>query len=99
MYNFHSPIPMWLGGIQLVALNFQTSDSHMALHQAFFSQTNHCGYVLKPKVQMHIKRSGNTICNIKVMRGPDHVLYKRFNPFKKDIEGLHSTLFELRIIR
>ena len=73
---------MWLGGIQMAALNYQTSDSHLALHNAFFSQNGGCGYILKPKV----------------MRTPDHVLYKRFNPFKKDLEGLHSTFIELNII-
>ena len=78
----YSPIPMWLGGVQMVALNYQTSDAHMALNNAFFAQNGRCGYVLKPKV----------------MRCPDHVLYKRFNPFKKEIEGLHSTFIELTII-
>jgi len=78
----YNPITMWLGGIQLVALNYQTSDTHVALNDAFFSQNGRCGYILKPKV----------------MRGPDHVLYKRFNPFKKEIEGLHSTFIELTII-
>ena len=67
----YNPIIMWSGGIQMVALNYQTSDTHLAINNAFFSQNGNCGYVLKPKV----------------MRGPDHVLYKRFNPFKKDIEG------------
>lgn len=78
----YSPITMWLGGVQMVALNYQTSDTHMALYNAFFSQNGRCGYVLKPKV----------------MRCPDHVLYKRFNPFKKEIEGLHSTFIDLTII-
>ena len=73
---------MWLGGIQLVALNYQTSDTHIALNNAFFSQNGGCGFVLKPKV----------------MRQPDHILYKRFNPFKKEVEGLHSTFLELTVI-
>ena len=78
----YNPITMWLGGIQMVALNYQTSDTHVALNNAFFSQNGKCGYILKPKV----------------MRQPDHILYKRFNPFKKEIEGLHSTFIELSII-
>ena len=78
----YNPITMWSGGIQMVALNYQTSDTHLAINNAFFSQNGNCGYVLKPKV----------------MRGPDHVLYKRFNPFKKDIEGLHSTFIEIKLI-
>ena len=78
----YNPIPMWLGGVQMVALNYQTSDTHMALNNALFDQNGKCGYVLKPRV----------------MRGPDHVLYKRFNPFKKEIEGLHSTFIELTVI-
>ena len=78
----YNPIPMWLAGIQMVALNYQTSDCHLALHTAFFSQNGGCGYILKPKV----------------MRSPEHVLYKRFNPFKKELEGLHSTFIELSIL-
>ena len=78
----YNPIPMWLGGVQMVALNYQTSDTNIALNNALFDQNGRRGYVLKPRV----------------MRGPDHVLYKRFNPFKKEIEGLHSTFIELTVI-
>ena len=78
----YNPITMWLGGIQMVALNYQTSDVHMTLYNAFFSQNGKSGYILKPKV----------------MGEQDHILYKRFNPFKKEIEGLHSTLIELTVI-
>ena len=78
----YNPIPMWLGGVQMVALNYQTSDTNIALNNALFDQNGRQGYVLKPRV----------------MRGPDHVLYKRFNPFKKEIEGLHSTFIDLTVI-
>ena len=78
----YNPITMWLGGIQMAALNYQTSDVHLAINSEFFAQYGSCGYVLKPKE----------------MRCTDQVLYKRFNPFKKEIEGLHSTFIELKII-
>ena len=78
----YNPITMWLGGIQMAALNYQTSDVHMAINNEFFAQYGSCGYVLKPKE----------------MRCSDQVLYKRFNPFKKEIEGLHSTFIELKLI-
>ena len=79
--NFN-PVTMWSVGIQMAALNYQTSDANMALHKAFFSQNNGCGYILKPSV----------------MWSPSHILHRRFNPASKDLEGLHSTFIELTII-
>ena len=66
--NFN-PVAMWAVGIQMVAMNYQTSDTNMLLHQAFFSQNGASGYVLKPSV----------------IRSPSHVLYRRFNPNSKII--------------
>ena len=77
-----NPIPMWSVGIHMVALNYQTSDANMIINSTFFAQNNRCGYVLKPAV----------------MWNPDHILYKRFNPFSKELLGLHSTTIELTII-
>lgn len=43
------PIPMWLSGVQMVALNYQTSDTGLLLNQGLFRHYNgSCGYVLKP---------------------------------------------------
>ncbi|XP_032876257.1 1-phosphatidylinositol 4,5-bisphosphate phosphodiesterase gamma-1-like isoform X2 [Amblyraja radiata] len=46
----YDPLPMWLCGSQLVALNFQTPDKPMQLNQAIFSMNGRCGYVLHPNI-------------------------------------------------
>ncbi|KYR02620.1 phosphoinositide-specific phospholipase C [Tieghemostelium lacteum] len=45
--NFN-PIPGWLLGCQLVALNHQTSSEPMWLNEGLFEDNGSCGYVLKP---------------------------------------------------
>ncbi len=45
--NFN-PVQMWGCGIQMVAMNYQTSDSHLHMHSSMFSGSR--GYVLKPEV-------------------------------------------------
>ncbi|XP_029773524.1 1-phosphatidylinositol 4,5-bisphosphate phosphodiesterase gamma-1 isoform X3 [Suricata suricatta] len=44
----YDPLPMWICGSQLVALNFQTPDKPMQMNQALFMAGGHCGYVLQP---------------------------------------------------
>ncbi|XP_016074844.1 PREDICTED: 1-phosphatidylinositol 4,5-bisphosphate phosphodiesterase gamma-1 [Miniopterus natalensis] len=44
----YDPLPMWICGSQLVALNFQTPDKPMQMNQALFMTGGHCGYVLQP---------------------------------------------------
>ena len=46
--NF-APQNNWYAGVQMVALNFQTYDRHMAYNNARFADNGNCGYVLKPK--------------------------------------------------
>ena len=77
-----SPIPVWAVGVQMVALNYQTADLHMLVNSAFFAQNGGCGYVLKPSV----------------MRSPDHILHRRFNPFSKELVGLHTMIIELTVV-
>ncbi|GIY38476.1 1-phosphatidylinositol 4,5-bisphosphate phosphodiesterase delta-4 [Caerostris darwini] len=45
----YDPVPYWNVGCQLVALNYQTWDEPMYIHEAKFAQNGKCGYVLKPK--------------------------------------------------
>lgn len=45
--NF-DPIPHWLLGTQMVALNFQTYDRAMELNRALFDRNGRYGYVMKP---------------------------------------------------
>uniref|UniRef100_A0A3B3ZQB9 1-phosphatidylinositol 4,5-bisphosphate phosphodiesterase gamma n=1 Tax=Periophthalmus magnuspinnatus TaxID=409849 RepID=A0A3B3ZQB9_9GOBI len=41
----YDPLPMWLCGSQLVALNFQTPDKPMQLNQSLFMLSGGCGFV------------------------------------------------------
>lgn len=44
----YNPILAWSMGCQLVALNFQTADSNLALNDGLFRQSDCCGYIVKP---------------------------------------------------
>jgi hypothetical protein len=46
--NYH-PVLAWAMGCQMVALNFQTSDTPLLLNDGRFRQNGGCGYVLKPQ--------------------------------------------------
>ncbi|XP_063064725.1 1-phosphatidylinositol 4,5-bisphosphate phosphodiesterase gamma-1 isoform X2 [Engraulis encrasicolus] len=46
----YDPLPMWLCGSQLVALNFQTADKPMQMNQALFMLNGRSGYVLQPGI-------------------------------------------------
>ncbi len=45
--NFN-PVPFWLCGVQMSALNFQTPDKELQVNRGWFRQNGGCGYVLKP---------------------------------------------------
>jgi hypothetical protein len=45
----YNPILAWSMGCQIVALNFQTSDTALILNDGRFRQNGECGYVLKPR--------------------------------------------------
>ena len=46
----YDPVPLWLAGCQLVALNYQAEDRPLMLNRAMFRLNGSCGYVLKPQV-------------------------------------------------
>eukprot|EP00095_Tigriopus_kingsejongensis_P000990 maker-scaffold39_size501901-snap-gene-3.16 protein:Tk00990 transcript:maker-scaffold39_size501901-snap-gene-3.16-mRNA-1 annotation:"phosphatidylinositol-specific phospholipase y domain protein" len=46
--NFN-PVPFWLCGCQMAALNFQTPDKELQINRGWFLQNGNCGYVLKPE--------------------------------------------------
>ncbi|XP_058034768.1 1-phosphatidylinositol 4,5-bisphosphate phosphodiesterase gamma-1-like isoform X5 [Ahaetulla prasina] len=46
----YDPLPMWICGSQLVALNFQTPDKPMQLNQSLFMLGGRSGYVLQPEM-------------------------------------------------
>ncbi|XP_041938139.1 1-phosphatidylinositol 4,5-bisphosphate phosphodiesterase epsilon-1 isoform X2 [Alosa sapidissima] len=79
--NFN-PLPFWLHGIQLVALNYQTDDLPLQLNTALFEANGHCGYVLKPPVLW--ERS----CP----------LYQNFYPMERDTEGMEPTTYTITVV-
>ena len=77
-----NPVLFWSFGIQMVALNYQTEDAALHLNTALFEQMGRCGYVLKPAL----------------MWDRSHVMYRRFNPWGKEFDGLHVLHVNLTII-
>uniref|UniRef100_A0A1I7W479 Phosphoinositide phospholipase C n=1 Tax=Loa loa TaxID=7209 RepID=A0A1I7W479_LOALO len=79
--NFN-PVQYWAFGLQMVALNFQTTDTAMAVNAAMFEQTGNCGYTLKPRV----------------LWDDSHPYYNRFNPLGKDTTSISALLYTVTII-
>ncbi|KOC71351.1 1-phosphatidylinositol 4,5-bisphosphate phosphodiesterase epsilon-1 [Habropoda laboriosa] len=77
-----NPVIFWAFGIQMVALNYQTDDAGLNLNAAMFEQNGQCGYVKKPSV----------------MWDKAHMMYRRFNPWDKEFDGLHSAHLTLSIV-
>ena len=49
MSSNYDPIPAWLAGCQMVALNYQAQDKPLAFNRALFKANGKCGYVIKPE--------------------------------------------------
>ncbi|XP_056152745.1 1-phosphatidylinositol 4,5-bisphosphate phosphodiesterase epsilon-1 [Lampris incognitus] len=77
-----NPLPFWLHGIQLVALNYQTDDLPMHLNTALFEANGGCGYVLKPAVLWD--------------RGCP--LQQQFCPLERDVENMSPAVYSLTIV-
>ncbi|XP_063888080.1 1-phosphatidylinositol 4,5-bisphosphate phosphodiesterase epsilon-1-like isoform X4 [Scylla paramamosain] len=77
-----NPLYFWAFGIQMAALNYQTDDTYLHLNSAMFEQNGRCGYVLKPRV----------------MWDYNHMMYRRFNPFDKEFDGLHVLNLRVSVI-
>ncbi|KRT86875.1 C2 domain containing protein, partial [Oryctes borbonicus] len=77
-----NPVIFWSFGIQMAALNYQTDDLAMQLNTALFESNGKCGFVNKPNV----------------MWDRSHVMYRRFNPWDKEFDGLHSCQIILNIV-
>lgn len=68
----YNPILAWAMGCQMVALNFQTSDSPLMLNDGMFLQNGGCGYVLKPPAVMGTaapRGAPTTLLRIRVLSG------------------------------
>ncbi|XP_049820565.1 1-phosphatidylinositol 4,5-bisphosphate phosphodiesterase epsilon-1-like isoform X2 [Aethina tumida] len=77
-----NPVIFWSFGIQMAALNYQTDDSPMQLNSALFEMNGRCGFVRKPSV----------------MWDRSHVMYRRFNPWDKEFDGIHSSQIVINIV-
>ncbi|KAK0080494.1 hypothetical protein PV326_008131, partial [Microctonus aethiopoides] len=77
-----NPVIFWAFGIQMVALNYQTDDAALHLNAAMYEQNGMCGYVRKPAV----------------MWDKGHMMYRRFNPWDKEFDGLHSIHLTLSVV-
>ncbi|KAG1665244.1 1-phosphatidylinositol 4,5-bisphosphate phosphodiesterase epsilon-1 [Nymphon striatum] len=77
-----NPIMFWAFGLQMVALNYQTEDTALHINTAMFEQNGCCGYVLKPRV----------------MWDHTHMMYRRFNPWDKEFDGLHTINLSITVI-
>nr|DBA16852.1 TPA: hypothetical protein GDO54_002381 [Pyxicephalus adspersus] len=70
----YDPLKLWLCGVQMVALNYQTPDRYIQINQALFSYNGRCGYILQPECMRHdsydpsdSKRPGQMVLTIKVI--------------------------------
>ncbi|XP_042559176.1 1-phosphatidylinositol 4,5-bisphosphate phosphodiesterase epsilon-1 isoform X2 [Clupea harengus] len=77
-----NPLPFWLHGIQLVALNYQTDDLPLQLNTALFEANGRCGYVLKPPVLWE----------------RNCPLYQNFSPMERDTEGIVPTIYTITVV-
>ncbi|KAL3280169.1 hypothetical protein HHI36_017669 [Cryptolaemus montrouzieri] len=77
-----NPVIFWSFGIQMAALNYQTDDTPMHLNAAMFEMNGKCGFVSKPNV----------------MWDRSHVMYRRFNPWDKQFDGLHSSQIVINVV-
>ncbi|KAF5272994.1 hypothetical protein FQA39_LY07643 [Lamprigera yunnana] len=77
-----NPVIFWSFGIQMAALNYQTDDIAMQLNTAMFEMNGRCGFVSKPNV----------------MWDRSHVMYRRFNPWDKEFDGLHSSQIVINVV-
>ncbi|KAK9884811.1 hypothetical protein WA026_009037 [Henosepilachna vigintioctopunctata] len=77
-----NPVIFWSFGLQMAALNYQTDDTPLHLNTAMFEMNGKCGFVSKPNV----------------MWDRSHVMYKRFNPWDKQFDGLHSSQIVINVV-
>lgn len=77
-----NPVIFWSFGLQMAALNYQTDDTAMHLNTTMFEMNGKCGFVSKPNV----------------MWDRMHVMYRRFNPWDKEFDGLHSSQIVISVV-
>uniref|UniRef100_A0AAQ6ALI8 1-phosphatidylinositol 4,5-bisphosphate phosphodiesterase gamma n=1 Tax=Amphiprion ocellaris TaxID=80972 RepID=A0AAQ6ALI8_AMPOC len=88
----YDPLPMWLCGSQLVALNFQTADKPMQMNQALFMLNGRSGYVLQPPI---MRDDSFDPFDKHTLRGLEQVLGARHLP--KHGRGIVCPLIEIEV--
>uniref|UniRef100_A0A674MJD7 1-phosphatidylinositol 4,5-bisphosphate phosphodiesterase gamma n=1 Tax=Takifugu rubripes TaxID=31033 RepID=A0A674MJD7_TAKRU len=88
----YDPLPMWLCGSQLVALNFQTPDKPMQMNQALFMLNGRSGYVLQPPI---MRDDTFDPFDRNTVRGIEEVLGSRHLP--KHGRGIVCPLIEIEV--
>uniref|UniRef100_A0A8C4EXX8 1-phosphatidylinositol 4,5-bisphosphate phosphodiesterase gamma n=1 Tax=Dicentrarchus labrax TaxID=13489 RepID=A0A8C4EXX8_DICLA len=88
----YDPLPMWLCGSQLVALNFQTADKPMQMNQALFMLNGRSGYVLQPPI---MRDDSFDPFDRHTLRGLEQVLGARHLP--KHGRGIVCPLIEIEV--
>lgn len=63
----YNPVVAWAMGCQLVALNFQTSDTPLLLNDGRFRQSAGCGYLLKPDCVLGKINPTKTSITVKIL--------------------------------
>ncbi|XP_054165065.1 1-phosphatidylinositol 4,5-bisphosphate phosphodiesterase gamma-1-like isoform X2 [Oppia nitens] len=95
----YDPMKMWLIGIQMAALNYQTPDRAMQLNGAMFRSNGKCGYVLKSDIMFDDNFNSydrSTIKNIQPITLTVKVIAARH--LMKSGRGLVSPFVEVEII-
>uniref|UniRef100_A0A3Q3B6R5 1-phosphatidylinositol 4,5-bisphosphate phosphodiesterase gamma n=1 Tax=Kryptolebias marmoratus TaxID=37003 RepID=A0A3Q3B6R5_KRYMA len=94
----YDPLPMWLCGSQLVALNFQTADKPMQMNQALFMLNGRSGYILQPPIMRDDNFDPfdrNTLRGVEQVTLVIEVLGARHLP--KHGRGIVSPLIEIEV--
>ncbi|KAI1304239.1 1-phosphatidylinositol 4,5-bisphosphate phosphodiesterase beta-4 [Halotydeus destructor] len=93
----YDPLPFWLAGCHMVALNYQTYDEALILNRALFNQNGGCGYVLKPdslrcmKDTTSSEASPAAVFTVRVMNG-------QFLPKKPNGDKVITSLVTVKIL-
>ncbi|RXM90862.1 1-phosphatidylinositol 4,5-bisphosphate phosphodiesterase gamma-1 [Acipenser ruthenus] len=94
----YDPLPMWLCGSQLVALNFQTPDKPMQMNQALFMLNGKNGFVLQPSImreETFDPFDRNSLRGMEPITVQIEVLGARHLP--KNGRGIVSPLIEIEV--
>ena len=70
-----NPVDLWSAGVQMVALNYQSSGRPMYLNHGKFMQNHSCGYVLKPPHLRSLEPADQESCIVKL-----HIISGRYLP-------------------